>query len=571
MLDAFFDQYYRLHPVNATFTGVHDYDDRLPDWSPEGLERAVSLLRTVGRSLPPDAEELPPWPDRADLRLAAGALQIRLAELEGHHFERRNPALFTGEAVFGVISLVLRDFGPPEPRLRSAIARLRDLPQFLDGAGRTLAGARVPLPWIARAVRECEGGALFLERGLTRWIADRNLPAALANEASEAARLARGAFDEFSAWMTRDLAESADARVACGEYFFDLLLQKGHWCATSAASLLEDARAAFDEAAGRLTERANAVASGGWPAVQEQLGRHHPTADGYLSAFASKWQACRTHSEAADLVTWPEYPIRYVPFPPHVRDAAPFLYFLNYRSPAPFDAISTYEYLIPGIDHLPSDRQREVLSAVNDSVITLNHVVHHGALGHHVQNFYAYQSDSKIGRVAAVDCASRINLFCGGSMAEGWACYATDLMDEAGFLSPLEQVAEQHTRLRLLARAIVDIEVHCNGLTMAEAEAFYRDRVGMAPAAAVGEATRNAMFPGAAVMYWLGTRAIHDLRRRVERRQGASFSLKGFHDRLLSYGSIPVLLIDQLMAVEDEGRPLAAAPPGTTRSRQSET
>jgi hypothetical protein len=33
-LDRFFESYYRLRPVNATFTGVHAHDARLPDWSP---------------------------------------------------------------------------------------------------------------------------------------------------------------------------------------------------------------------------------------------------------------------------------------------------------------------------------------------------------------------------------------------------------------------------------------------------------------------------------------------------------------------------------------------------------
>ncbi len=32
-LDDFFHSYYRHRPVNATFIGVHDYDDRLPDFS----------------------------------------------------------------------------------------------------------------------------------------------------------------------------------------------------------------------------------------------------------------------------------------------------------------------------------------------------------------------------------------------------------------------------------------------------------------------------------------------------------------------------------------------------------
>ena len=62
--------------------------------------------------------------------------------------------------------------------------------------------------------------------------------------------------------------------------------------------------------------------------------------------------------------------------------------------------------------------------------------------------------------MAAIDAASRIAMFCGGSLAEGWACYACDLMEEIGFLTPLEQAAQQHTRVRLLARAVVDLSLH---------------------------------------------------------------------------------------------------------------
>ena len=70
-------------------------------------------------------------------------------------------------------------------------------------------------------------------------------------------------------------------------------------------------------------------------------------------------------------------------------------------------------------------------------------------------------------------------MFLGGTMAEGWACYATDLMDECGFLTPDESLAQQHTRARLLARAVVDIGLHDGTLTFDEAVAVYRDRVGM--------------------------------------------------------------------------------------------
>jgi uncharacterized protein (DUF885 family) len=192
---------------------------------------------------------------------------------------------------------------------------------------------------------------------------------------------------------------------------------------------------------------------------------------------------------------------------------------------------------------MSEEEQNRRLRATNTSVITLNHVVHHGAIGHHVQNHYACNGASEIGRVAAVDCASRIGMFLGGTMAEGWACYATDLMDEVGFLTPEESLSQQHTRARLLARAVVDIGLHGGSLTFDQAVAVYRDRVGLPPEAATAEACKNTMFPGTAVMYWLGTDGLHRLRRERERIEGAAFSPRRFHDRVLSFGSIPVPLL----------------------------
>ena len=46
-LDRFFEHYYRARPVQATFTGVHAFDHRLPDWSPEGLEARLAEMRDL--------------------------------------------------------------------------------------------------------------------------------------------------------------------------------------------------------------------------------------------------------------------------------------------------------------------------------------------------------------------------------------------------------------------------------------------------------------------------------------------------------------------------------------------
>jgi hypothetical protein len=544
-LDAFFASYYRLRPVNATFTGVHAYDDRLPDWSPAGLAGAADEMRSIRASLddgPADAASLRDVA-RRDRALAVAFLDVQIAEIDSLHFQRGNPSLALGEAVFGVVSLITRPFAPATQRAESLAARLGGWPDFLAGARRSIAGG-VPSEWRAKCLRECDGAERLLHDGLPKWFAAESLDEPRLRRACEQARAALG---EFRRWLEQEVRTAAPERYAVGTELFDLLLTRGHWCAASIASLTADATDGLDRALAALDARAHAAAPGGWPDVQARLAAAHPTAADYLSSYQRIWNNCRDAAVEADLVSWPAYPIRYVPIPLQTRDAAPFLYYLFYRSPAPFDRAPVHDYVVTPIDSdLPPDERERRLRATNTSVITLNHVVHHGAIGHHVQNYYAYRGESEIGRVAAVDCASRIGMFLGGTMAEGWACYATDLMDDIGFLSADESIAQQHTRARQLARAVVDLGLHTGSMTFDEALALYRDRVGMSPEAARGEVCKSSMFPATAIMYWLGTEGVHRLRRARERSDGAAFSLRGFHDRVLSFGSIPVALLDRI-------------------------
>ena len=554
-LDRFFDSYYRQRPVAATFTGLHEHDARLPDWSRDGLNRAADEMRALrldcdaaGRV--PD-ESVSIFPSQVDLALADGALEIALAEHESGHFVHANPSLWTGEAIFGVLSLVTREFAPIADRLRSAGQRLAAIPSFLADAAEILDAP--PAEWIDRARRECQAARALFGTALPAWIvetstaapdavADIDVPAWIA-----ASSTAADAFARFDA--TLDTRPRTPRPVHAGEDLLGLLLRRGHWITTPIADLLLEAAEALDEATARLDEMSRPF--GGWPAVQQRLAAEHPSAETYLARFGEKWQACRAAARDHDLVTWPDAPLRYVPIPAHTRDAAPSLYYLNYRSPAPFDAFGTFDYVVPPIDGLTGDALEARLRAMNDSVITLNHVVHHGAIGHHVQNHHAYAGSSRIGRVAAVDTANRIALFCGGSLAEGWACYVCDLMEEIGFLTPLERVAQQHTRARIAARAVADLSIHSGVMTSAQAARLYVDRAGMSDVAAHGEAVRNAMFPGTAVMYWLGTRELHRLRTSRQRTLGAAFAMRAFHDRVLSYGAIPVMLISRLMRTNE--------------------
>ncbi|HEX9532529.1 MAG TPA: DUF885 domain-containing protein [bacterium] len=537
-MDAFFAWLYRTFPVSATFIGVHEHDHRLPDFSDHGLGdtlAALTGLQGVFRRLP---EEPLTAGERLDRTLAEGALEIFRWEIGSGHFALGNPCVYTGEAVFGVIALLLRPFAPLNVRVAAAVERMMAIPAFLAQGRANVRTA--PSPWIERAIHECGGALALFERGVEIFIHDEGVTDPAFRKAAAAAA---GAFREFHSYLSTDLTSNATAAYACGGEALDLLIRRGHCLEMNAAAVLALGREHMAIAEARLRAEASAIGSTDWRAALRGLSDLHPPAREYYRRFREVWEGAHAAAEAHELVTWPDYPIRFVPQPAWAREAAPHLYFLFYRAPAAFDRIPVVDYLVPPVElEMPPDEQLRRLRATNDSVIKLNHVIHHGGLGHHLQNWYAYhQTASRVGRIAVVDCASRIALFCGGTMAEGWAGYATDLMDEIGFLTPLERLSQAHTRLRMAARAIVDVQLHTRKWTVDEAAQFYHEAAGLVPDGARAEAVKNSMFPGTALMYLVGDDLIHRLRVEMQARPG--FTLRRFHDRLLSYGSVPIALI----------------------------
>lgn len=534
-LDAFFASYYRRRPVNATFVGVHDHDGDLPDLSPAGVDDAVAEIDRLQAEL----ERFPPAElterQRLDRKLAAGALDIQRWEYEGDHFHRSNPCVYTGEAVFGVASLFLTEFAPLPERVDSAVSRMEAIPEFLARAEETL--GPVPEHWVWRAEDEVTAALALFGDGLSTLAESEGID----DPAFEAAAAdASAAFEAFGEFL--DTVETTDDHAA-GADALSLVVERGHFREESLDGIV-----ALGE---EHLERTNQELEAGLDAFPEEtvadalaaLADDHPSAEAYYERHTELWEECR---EVADgrFVDWPDYPLEFVPRPEWVREAAQDLYFLFYRAPAPHDDIEPVEYLLepvePGMDEEEQERR---LRRWNTGQIKLNHVAHHGGLGHHVQNHRAYNgSDSRIGEMAAVDTPYRIALCCGGTMAEGWSPYASELMRGTDYLTDREAYSLYATRRRMAARAIVDVKLHRGEFGAEEAMAFYRENAGMGEGGARYEVVKNSMFPGMAVMYLLGLLDVWELRRDLEAELGEAFDLQAFHESLLDSGSVPLAL-----------------------------
>ena len=170
---------------------------------------------------------------------------------------------------------------------------------------------------------------------------------------------------------------------------------------------------------------------------------------------------------------------------------------------------------------------------------------HEGFPGHHLQAGIQMASPARLSRL------QKLMIWYPGS-GEGWALYAEDLMDEMGFLDRPEYVMGKLASEMLRAcRVVIDIGSHLL-LPIPQGQPFHPGEewsfeagvemltgyAAQSRSTSVSEMNRYLGWPGQAIAYKVGHRAIRDLRADAERRHGSGFDRKAFHVRLLEIGSV---------------------------------
>ena len=137
----------------------------------------------------------------------------------------------------------------------------------------------------------------------------------------------------------------------------------------------------------------------------------------------------------------------------------------------------------------------------------------------------------------------------GTAYVEGWALYAELVADEAGlFRSEAERFGMLDGQALRAVRLVVDTGLHAFGWSRRKA---FDTMVaaGIHPTDASSETDRYIAWPGQALAYLTGRREIQRLRRERERREGAAFDIRRFHDDVLRHGKLPLaILADVVLA-----------------------
>ncbi|MDD8059177.1 MULTISPECIES: DUF885 domain-containing protein [Shewanella] len=132
---------------------------------------------------------------------------------------------------------------------------------------------------------------------------------------------------------------------------------------------------------------------------------------------------------------------------------------------------------------------------------------------------------------------------------EGWALYAEYLGIEMGvFNDPYQYFGKLSDEMLRAMRLVVDTGLHAKGWSREQAIQYMKDNSPMAESDIVAEVERYMAIPGQALSYKVGQLTILRLRADAEKALGDKFDLKGFHDQLLTTGSLPMAVMEDKIA-----------------------
>ena len=541
-------------PVNATGLGDHRFDNRLDDVSAAGWQnRAVFAEIYLSALAPLDAAKLT-RANQVDALLLRHDLESDRWRIQTLEDWKWNPLLYTRLAGDGLYNLLARDFAPLPDRLRNAGARLDELPRFLAQARESLDPARVPKVHAETAAKQ-NAGLLSILDEITAQAA--NLPAADQEKLKASVAKARSAINQHQIWLEKKLVPDAKGDFRLGAERYDQKLAFALFSPLSRQEIREQAEAelanthrAMYEIARQVLKGRAAKSRGGAPkmpdnpdpdlqrrtirAALELAAAERPARDAVLDAARAALVATTNFVREKNIVTVPDEPLEIITMPEFQQGVA-----LAYcDSPGPLDVGQKTFFAVSPIPAGWTKAQTDSFLREYNTRSIQNLTVHEAMPGHYLQLAHANKYPSPLRAVLA-----------SGPFIEGWAVYTEKVMADEGYLNgdPLMKLVQLKWYVRSIANALLDQAVHVDGMSRNAAMKFLTEDAFQEEREAAGKWTRAQLTSAQLPVYFVGAREHMALRAEVEKKQGAAFNLKAYHDQVLSFGSPPVRFARELI------------------------
>ena len=135
----------------------------------------------------------------------------------------------------------------------------------------------------------------------------------------------------------------------------------------------------------------------------------------------------------------------------------------------------------------------------------------------------------------------------GGYVAysEGWGLYAESLGFEMGFYKdPYMHFGRLWAEAMRACRLVIDTGLHAKGWGREQSIRYMMDNAGLKPGFATSEIDRYINNPAQALGYKIGELRIKAMRAKAQKRLGARFDVRRFHNALLDDGPLPLTVLE---------------------------
>jgi len=535
LIREYVQERFAFRPVRATEAGMHAYDSRLPNLTPETIEKeerdirtAMAKMRRIDREQLEDASQI-------DFDLYTWQMDADLYFLLSEKEYENDPGFYNFG--YAIDMLIAQNVSPPEVRLRSITGRLRDAPRFLE-QGRQLL-KRPPQLATRFAIDDFRGTMTYIEETVPKAFAAVK-DKALWSDFDAALAEAKTAVDQHVAWMEETLLPRSDGSFVLGAERYRKRLFHEEMISTPLDSLLAIGGRELERLEARYRDCANRLTGGG--TLEEALAKaraDHPSRDGLLDAAKAMLEEQRAFSISSGFLAMPsEDRCEVRPTPDFLADRV----FAQLDTPGPLETgkgRGYYTVSLPGADW-DSERTEEYLQGFNRGALS-SVSIHEAYPGHYAHYLWARNAPSLARKTSG-----------SGGFAEGWALYAEQGMIDAGYGGgdPELEFGMLRWALTRACRFQVGIRVHTAGMSLEDATAYFVEHAGMEPVNAEREAYRAAFDP-LYIRYTLGALQIRKLRDDFKREQGDRFDLGTFHATILSQGSLPVVLLRRMLLREE--------------------
>jgi uncharacterized protein (DUF885 family) len=527
---------YTRHPSSSTDLGIHKYDDQLEDYTAASFKAESDAARAFKARL----QAIDPATLSLDQQLDREYL-LRVMDntvLENDVIKRwtQDPDAYPSGVTNSAYVIMKRAFAPAEDRLKSLIKREQAMPAVLDEGRKNLAD--VPKIFAEIAHEQIDDNMSFFKNDVPAAFKDVADKALLADfkKANDAVIAALGSYKTY---LEKDVLPKANGSFALGAETYAKALSAQEMVDLPLDRLLQIAEADRQKNEDAFQATAKLIDPKKTPeAVLATLQLDHPPSAQLLKTTQDTLDSLRQFIVDHHIITIPPSE------PAHVKETPPFMRSTTTASmdtPGPFETAKLegfYNMTLPD-PRQPKAQQDDYMRGWYYAAI-VNVSVHEVYPGHYVQFLYAKNFPTDVRKV-----------FGAATNSEGWAHYDEQMMLDEGFHTgePKYRLAQLQDALLRDVRFIVGIKMHTQGMTVEDATKLFETQGHQPHPVAVEEAKRGAGDPLYGY-YTMGKLMILKLRDDYKAKQGASYSLQGFHDAFIKIGPLPLPLIRRAMLGE---------------------